>query len=114
MNKTTIKSILSVAALTLAAGYSIGSAAETVSETVIHGSALHSQSVSYSKAELQTSDGRAVLERKIERAAEQVCGPQGLYEAGSLSRAAKNRDCFDQAVNDAMSQIGADQLATRD
>ena len=114
MNKTTIKSILSVAALTFTASYSIGSAAETVSETVIHGSALQSQSVSYSKAELQTSDSRAVVERRIERAAEKVCGPQGFREAGGLSRAGKNRECFDHAVDDAMSQIGADQLATLD
>ena len=113
MNKTAIKSILSVAALTLTAGYSIGSAAEVVSETVIHGSALQSQSVSYSKVELQTTDGRMAVERRIERAAEKICGPQGLYQAGGISRAAKNRECFDQAVDHAMSQIGADQLATR-
>ncbi len=113
MNNTAIKSILSVAALTLTAGLSTNAAAESIDETLVHG-AQPSKTVTYDRAELATAEGRARVERRIEVAAESICGSTDYREVGNLSLVSKNKACFDQAVDSAMSKLGADQVAAID
>jgi UrcA family protein len=114
MNKTAIKSILTVAALTLTAGISINASAESMGETLVQADGVRSESVSFSRAELSTDEGRASVERRIHKAAEGVCGPTDYREVGSLSRIAKSKACYDQAVAQAMSQVDAGQIAAID
>ena len=114
MKNTAIKSILSVAALTLTAGLSSQVAAGAMDETFVQGQAVPSKTVTYDRGELATAQGRARVERRIENAAEAVCGPTDFREAGSLSIASKNRSCVEQAIESATSQVGADQVAAID
>ena len=114
MKNIAIKSILSVAAMTLTAGLSSQAAAGAMDETFVQGGAVPTKVVTYDRGELATAQGRARVERRIENAAESVCGPTDFREAGSLTVASKNRSCVDQAVESAMSKVGADQVATID
>lgn len=108
------KSMLSVAALSLAAGLSTPAAAGALDETFVQGAAVATRTVSYDRAELASAEGRARLERRIENAAEAVCGSTDYREAGGLSIASKNKSCIAQAIDAAMSQVGADRVATID
>ncbi|RLQ22073.1 UrcA family protein [Seongchinamella sediminis] len=114
MNNIANKSILSVAALTLAAGLSSQAVAGAIDETLVHGAAVATKTVTYDRAELATADGRARVERRIENAAAAVCGSTGFREAGSLAIASKNKACIAQATASAMSQVGADRVAAID
>lgn len=112
MNKTTIKSILSVAALTLTAGISMNASAGSVSETIVHGQVLPTETVTFKQSELATAEGREAVEKRVRNAAENVCGPTDYRIAGSLSRSAKNKECQSQAVAQAMTQITNDSVAS--
>ena len=67
-------------------------------------------SVSYADLELRTAGGMDVLKRRVERAAERVCGSQAVREAG-LAQAARNRRCADDAAARALAQILETRLA---
>ena len=112
MKNQAIKTILSVAAMT--AVVTNNAAAATVGETLVKGQALPEQRVSFHRSQLATKEGRAVIERRIERAAESVCGSQDFREVGSLSIVARNRECYDGAVAQAMSQVSAQSVASID
>lgn len=112
MKNVAIKSTLTAVAVTLSLGVVMTAKAELVDETVVSTHATGSKSVTYSRAELTTEQGRQSLEARIRRAAEDVCGPVGYREAGSLALSARNKECADQAVAQAMSQMGADQIAS--
>ena len=70
--------------------------------------------ITYSQEMVSTVEGRERLERKIRQAAAEVCGPQDLRRAGSFSRMKANRDCYRQAVADAMSAIKLSGIAITD
>ena len=53
-----------------------------------------------------------MVENKIKRAAEKVCGPTGYREAGSLAAASHNRKCVEAAMATAVSQLDSSQVAT--
>lgn len=114
MNKKAIKNILSVAALSLTAGIAHNAAAGSVDETLVHGDAVQVQRVSFHRSELATEQGREVVARRIERAAENVCGSQNYREVGSLRIVARNRECFDGAVAEALSAVHNQSVATID
>ena len=60
----------------------------------------------------QCGRGRTPLDpRRIERAAREICGSADPRVVGSLSAASKNETCYEQAVEGAMSQLGAGTLA---
>lgn len=61
--------------------------------------------ISYSAEEAATALGRAELERQIRRAAEKVCGAQGLSRAGSVRQFIENRNCYEKTVSDALKSI---------
>lgn len=62
--------------------------------------------ISYSSTEAATLSGRNELISEVRRAAEKVCGPQSLGQAGSLTEMLENRACFDRAVAKALTTIG--------
>lgn len=112
MNKFAIKGTLSAAAVALSLGMVMNAKAEQVGETLVQGTAMPSETISFSRAELSTEASRAALEYRIREAAEQVCGSVSYRQAGNLGEYTKRKDCYDQAVSQAMSQIGADQIAS--
>lgn len=56
------------------------------------------QTVSYGDLNLASSQGRAVLARRVEAAARQVCGTTSFRNAGGLRTAAANRRCVGEAI----------------
>ncbi len=114
MKTFTKTSVLSVATMTLALGISAQAYAEQVDETFVQGNHQGSQSITiqYTASELANEEGLDNLYGQIKRAARKVCGPTGLREAGGLSTAARNRECFEEAVSAAVSQVGSEQLAS--
>lgn len=113
MNTIAIKSIFSAAALTLAAGISMNATAEQeVGETLVQGESVHSQAVSFSRAELATEEGRSAVEHRVREAAEDVCGPMDYHRAGGLAGVVESKECYNNAVAQAMSQIDATQVAS--
>lgn len=109
--KTKIQIALAAGALSLTAASASVAAADTVGETVIQGQAVQVEHVQYERAELATNKGRQALERRLQNAAERVCGSQDLRHVHSLSRVARNRECYRTAVADAMSQLATPQVA---
>ncbi|MEZ5503794.1 MAG: UrcA family protein [Halioglobus sp.] len=75
-------------------------------------SAIQTQSISVAGCQ-RSADGRGSRElySRIRSAAEAVCGPANLREAGSLSMASRNRKCYNSAVEEAVSQVQSRQLA---
>ena len=61
--------------------------------------------VTYNAAEATTESVSIELERQVRRAAKKVCGPQYMRSAGSLRRWSQNRDCYKNAVADALDSI---------
>ncbi|AQA17331.1 hypothetical protein BST95_02900 [Halioglobus japonicus] len=114
MNRIVTKNILSAAAIAVTAGLSFNVAAENIDETLVEASQVPSKSVSFTRAELATEEGRLAVENRIREAAEDVCGPMDYHRAGGLAGVADSRECLDNAVDAAMSQIGADQVAAID
>lgn len=95
----------------------VASAGETVGETAGKTKAGIVQEqirITYSPEMASTVEGRERLERKIREAAAEVCGPQHLRRAGSLSLMIANRNCYQKAVADAMSAIKLPGIATTD
>jgi UrcA family protein len=114
MKAFALKSIVSAAALAMTASVSLGAAAEQIDETLVEGAAAPTATVTFSRAELATTEGRATIERKIRNAAEEVCGSRDLRMAGGLAAAARNEVCYEDAVVQGMSQLNANQFASID
>ena len=89
-------------------------AAEEIQEQVWSSRMIETQSIhiAYDGSELTTEKGRANLYSKIRRAAKEVCGPTGSREAGGLKIASRNRQCYDSAMEAAVSQVEAGQLVS--
>ena len=61
--------------------------------------------VTYNAAEATTESVSIELERQVRRAAKKVCGLQYMNPAGGLRRWSQNRDCYENAVADALDSI---------
>lgn len=104
---------ISATVLSLALGLSAPAGAEEAqAPNTPRSASTESVSISYSNAELGTEEGRSTLQRKIKRAAEQVCGPTSYREAGSLAIASQNRKCVNDAVTAAATQLDASSVAS--
>ncbi len=114
MRTIVVNKILPAALLSLAAVTSASAVAGQVDETRLENSSLPSRTVTFLRSELSTAEGRAGLERRIRRAARLVCGSDNHHIAGTLHAVARNEACYERAVNEAMAQIGAEQLASVD
>ena len=111
MKNFSLNNILSAAAFSLVAGFSINaSAAEQIEGTYIQAdsSAVQTVRLQYSASELATEEGRIDLQHRISRAARKVCGRP---ERGNLNMASRINACYKEAQQAAMSQIGFDQVA---
>ncbi len=86
-------------------GIVAGAVHATASESHADLSSVRAISVSYADLNLESEAGRDTLVKRIDRAAEKVCGPQSARLAGSLSRAVKAQECFEQARLDAMTAV---------
>jgi UrcA family protein len=111
--KTFVPGILNIAAFSVAVSLALPAAAEEAPEAAIPqaGTGIHSISIQYATAELNSEKGRTNLYGKIRQAAEEVCGPAGLREAGSLTMASRNRRCIEEAMSAAIGQVESSQLA---
>ena len=69
--------------------------------------------VSYEDLDLTSPKAQETLYYRISRAAEQVCGPTNLREAGGLARAVRNADCYEAAVFEAMAAVSLPTVASR-
>lgn len=114
MKAIAIKSILSAAALAATAGISVNALAGQMGETLVEAKGVPTASVTFHRAELNTTEGRARVERKIRTAAESVCGSRDVRIAGSIGVAARNEACYEAAVEQGMSQLNAGQVAVID
>jgi UrcA family protein len=87
--------------------------AGVVDETKVLAGAEETRSVriQFTRSALASVEERAALQHRIERAAKHVCGPLGAREAGGLRLAARNRQCFTNAVESALSQLEVEKLA---
>jgi len=61
--------------------------------------------VDYTDLNLRHTAGRDILENRLERAAEQVCGSTELRVAGSLRNAMRNKTCQHHAVEHALDRV---------
>ncbi len=100
------------AAICLASATSVGS--EQVSQVGVTSSGARTATVSYSDLDMTDAKAQRVLHRRLSRAAEQVCGSSYIRDVGSLSRATKNKECFDVAMSNALRQVSNTQLAALD
>ncbi|KAA1190558.1 UrcA family protein [Pseudohalioglobus sediminis] len=114
MKNIMIKSVLTASVLTMAAAAPLHASADGLTETIVRSKALPSAAVTFHRSELATVDGRRAVVKRVERAAEQVCGDLDYRKLGSLRRAADNRECYDRAVAQAMGQIESAQVASID
>ena len=73
---------------------------------------LRTATVNYADLDLAGSAGQQQLQRRIERAARQVCGSVHLREAGSIYQARLNRQCQERAESDALNQVYQRQIAS--
>ena len=106
--------VMAVSTLCVAGTFSGHAAADeqgVASAKSVHGISVQTVSVPYYSAELGDAEGLASLHARIRSAAREVCGPTGLRQAGSLSMSSRNRQCYEDAVDAAVSQIGSGQLA---
>jgi UrcA family protein len=65
--------------------------------------------VSYKDLNLSSTEGVAVLYKRIQRAAVEVCGD---YDSFSLSRQPSVRACIDQATSQAIAKIDSPMLTS--
>lgn len=57
-------------------------------------------SVKYSDLDLNTQDGRAALEERVENAARTMCGMDGKLTTGSRMPSYSMRECYKKATSD--------------
>jgi len=113
MKTFVLNSVMTAAAFSLALGASSRANAEQFSDDFMTGSndGMQSIKIHYARGELATDGGLEILYSKIKRAVAEICGPTGLREAGGLTNASRNRKCYDEAMNAAVSQVSSDGMA---
>ena len=67
--------------------------------------------VSFDDLNLNSAAGQETLQRRLSKAARQVCGSADYRDAGSLRVAAQIKNCQKRAIADAMHQVQSGQLA---
>jgi UrcA family protein len=61
--------------------------------------------ITYDLKDIFTDSGRKELEHQIHLAADKVCGPRTVGQAGSLAQSRHNRACYKDAVASAMKSV---------
>jgi UrcA family protein len=67
-------------------------------------------SVSFADLNIQNPAGAKVLYTRLRNAAESVCNLESYSDTGSLSRLAKAKQCYFEALDKAVSKIDSDAL----
>ncbi|MFT4825588.1 MAG: UrcA family protein [Halioglobus sp.] len=113
MNLSTVSNL--VCAAVFAGATCLASAsAEAGGNVGVTSSGLRTITVSYSDLDMADAKAQKILHHRLSRAAEQVCGSSQRRDVGSLSRATKNKECFDRAMSGALRYVSSAQLAAVD
>lgn len=113
MRKTAIVTTFTAALIGLCATAQAGGFAEE-SSTGMGASHRAERVVTYTDLDLTAEQGREALTHRVNRAAQNVCGPTDHRLAGSLRAAARNRDCAREAYDNAIARIESETaLAAR-
>jgi len=114
MKNASMKSLVTATALSLGVIFASQASAEAIQEQAMPSRAIetHSISIAYTGSDVATDEGRENLNRKIKRAAQQVCGSTNPRQAGGLKLASRNRQCYESAMKSALSQVNSGQLAS--
>ncbi len=70
-----------------------------------------SVTVSTSGLDLDSTQGQAMLQSKLQSAARQVCGSTSIRETGSVAISLENRNCVKDALENALRKLEAQKLA---
>lgn len=113
MMTNSMSKVLCGAVFGIVASVSMAASAGNYSETFISTTAegLRTATVSFADLDLTRSEDQEVLHERLSSAAKQVCGSTSVRETGSLSAAAENKSCYEQAMDSAMSQASSSQVA---
>lgn len=114
MKNTIFTKAVTAAALSVTVLFASQAGAEEAQGQALPSRAIETQSINiaYQGADLASDEGRAKLYGKIKRAAKEVCGPTSSREAGGLSLASRNRQCYESAMQAAINQVEAVQLVS--
>lgn len=114
MKMNVISKTLVSAVIGLTAGVALNASADTYGETLVTTSAegLQQITVAYDDLDLSSARAQETLHYRISRAAEAVCGPTNPRAAGGITQATENKQCYEAAMSDAMSQMTASQVAS--
>ena len=63
-------------------------------------------SVPFSQSAVESDLAQTVMMNRLKRAAKQVCGTTHRADAGSLTQAMKNRACYQESLDAALSDAG--------
>jgi UrcA family protein len=113
--KSLKKTVVALAASTIGTVMIAGSVSAATETKVIADSLNSKQSSQHVNfADLKTSSdaGMAALVRRIERAAESVCGSSEYHKAGSVSQAKRNEQCQEDAIAAALSRLADNKVAS--
>lgn len=113
MNKPSRNIFLSTVIAALAAGASAVSMADAIPETRVQTTAegLRTLTVSYADLDMGSPEAQETLYYRLRSAAEEVCGSSDFRETASLRQASANKSCFNDTLDDALSQASAGQVA---
>lgn len=110
MKNLSFKTLLCASALTLAATNALAGPLEET-HIKLDADGVATASVPYLTSELGSEEGRQALNRRISRAAKSVCGSSNSRQAGGLRLASRNKRCYEEAMQIAMGQAEANQIA---
>lgn len=105
-------STMAIAVVGLLAGAALPASAESVTEvTADRLTEVVEITVSYADLNLDTAAGQETLQNRIASAARQACGSGRYREIGDLRAATRQKECFESAMAQAMSEVSAAQVA---
>ena len=111
--KVTRKTTIASAVFGMLAGMAVQASAETVTSVTADAVTEKTQrTVSIADLDLTSPEGQEALHYRLARAAEQVCGPSDLRQAGSIAQANRNRDCYRQSLSEAMAEVNQSAVAS--
>ena len=103
MRKTMLTGAIALLIGALALPLSAGATTSEVFES-------NSVSITFSDLNIQSHAGAKVLYARLKQATKAVCGDDSYREAGSLSRLAETKACYDNTLDEAVSAIDSDAL----
>ncbi len=113
--KSLKKTVVALAAGTIGT-LMISGSVNAASETKVFADSINGQQpnqhVNFADLNISSDEGMAVLMRRIERAAESVCGSSEYHKAGSVSQAKRNEQCQEDTIAQALSRLADNKVAS--